>query len=193
MPKTIPYRVRRARFLLGMTQSQFAELFEVNEGTVSRWERGKLVPAPEKLDRIRDINLSAVIEDATKASPVLKYAAHMDDLKHPVLVSKGVREAIRRLGISEDMPSQPEEVLPATPEEHSCLHAFELIQQDRLWINRRTVYVETHCLSARFGWVDGVIAPLPFQDFALVEFAPSPPRRDGERISVRFRQPEDLK
>ena len=42
----IPYLVRRARLALGQTQSQFAEQFEVDDGTVSRWERGKLRPSP---------------------------------------------------------------------------------------------------------------------------------------------------
>ena len=42
----IPYLVRPARLALGQTQSQFAEQFEVDDGTVSRWERGKLRPSP---------------------------------------------------------------------------------------------------------------------------------------------------
>ena len=42
----IPYLVRRARLVLGQTQSKFAEQFEVDDGTVSRWERGKAPPLP---------------------------------------------------------------------------------------------------------------------------------------------------
>ncbi len=41
----ISYLARRARLVLGQTQSQFAEQFEVDDGTVSRWERGKLRPS----------------------------------------------------------------------------------------------------------------------------------------------------
>ena len=34
----VPFVVRRARLLMGMTQAEFAELFEVDDGTVSRNE-----------------------------------------------------------------------------------------------------------------------------------------------------------
>ena len=53
----IPYLVRRARLVLGQTQSQFAEQFEVDDGTVSRWERGKLRPSPAIIAQLREIVL----------------------------------------------------------------------------------------------------------------------------------------
>ena len=34
----VPFGVRRARLLMGMTQAEFAALFEVDDGTVSRNE-----------------------------------------------------------------------------------------------------------------------------------------------------------
>jgi transcriptional regulator with XRE-family HTH domain len=190
MSQNIPYLARRARFLLRMTQGQFAEMFAVDPGTVSRWERGKALPAPEKLNRIRDINLSVVVMGTTKASPMMKYVARRCDLKRPVVVSKGVRQAILRLGVSEaDLPGHIEQVLPVTPEEQGCLHALELIQQDPLWINRRAIFVETHCLSASFGWVDAMIIPAN-PEFALLEFVTAY-HQDGP-CGLRFVRPEDL-
>ena len=53
----VPFVVRRARLLIGMTQAEFAVLFEVDDGTVSRWKKGKLHPAPKVWKRIRDITL----------------------------------------------------------------------------------------------------------------------------------------
>ena len=53
----IPYLARRARLVLGQTQSQFAEQFEVDDGTVSRWERGKLRPSRAIIAKLREIVL----------------------------------------------------------------------------------------------------------------------------------------
>jgi hypothetical protein len=35
---SIPHLVRRARLVPGQAQTQFAEQFEADDGTVSRWE-----------------------------------------------------------------------------------------------------------------------------------------------------------
>ena len=53
----VSFVARRARLLMGMTQAEFAELFEVDDGTDSRWEQGKLRPAPKVWRRIRNITL----------------------------------------------------------------------------------------------------------------------------------------
>ncbi len=185
------YLARRARFLLNMTQAQFAELFEVDDGTVSRWERGRVTPSPEHLIRLRDINAHAIFDEVTKASPGMKYVAHVNDLTHPVHLSKGAREALKRLGLSE-RDVQELEVQPTNPEEHGALRALELIQQDPLWLKRRVVYAEAHCVSAYFGWVDAVVAPIHTQGIALVEWAKSP-RADEEGFWVRLVRPTDLK
>jgi len=42
--------IRKTR--LGLTQAAFAELAEVNQSTVSRWERGELSPTVEEVNRI---------------------------------------------------------------------------------------------------------------------------------------------
>jgi hypothetical protein len=57
MDVDVSFVVRRARLLMGMTQAEFAELFEVDDGTVSRCERGKLQPAPKVWKRNREITL----------------------------------------------------------------------------------------------------------------------------------------
>ena len=69
----VPFVVRRARLLMGMTQAEFAGLFGVDDGTVSRWERGKLHPASKVWRRIRNITLkedSLRDEALVRASPV---------------------------------------------------------------------------------------------------------------------------
>jgi len=74
----IPYLVRRARLVLGQTQTQFAEQFEVDDGTVSRWERGKLRPSPAIVAQLREtvLRMSFVAgKELIRASPILKLVA----------------------------------------------------------------------------------------------------------------------
>jgi transcriptional regulator with XRE-family HTH domain len=92
----VPFVVRRARLLMGMTQAEFAELFEVDDGTVSRWERGKLRPAPKVWKRIREITLredSLRDEALVRASPVYKYLVDIKRLTKPMVASRGISEA----------------------------------------------------------------------------------------------------
>jgi transcriptional regulator with XRE-family HTH domain len=170
--QNIPYLVRRARLLRSQTQARFAEEFEVDHGTVSRWECGKLVPAPKSLVRILAIDRSSSIEgdEVVRASPVSKYMAHMDDLKHPCVASKGLWAALRKAGLSaHEVDLHMHEVAPASPFEVSAIHALELIQSDPNWMKRRVIYAEARCLSASFGWVNIMAAPFSHQPFALVE------------------------
>ena len=97
----IPYLVRRTRLVLGQTQSQFAEQFEVDDGTVSRWERGKLRPSPAIIAHLREIVLRSSFvagKELIRASPILKFVSPIDDLKHPCVISKGIRAALKRAG-----------------------------------------------------------------------------------------------
>ena len=57
--KSVPFIVRRARLLLGMTVAEFAGLYGVDEATVAQWERGLAHPAPQVWAHIRSITLSA--------------------------------------------------------------------------------------------------------------------------------------
>jgi transcriptional regulator with XRE-family HTH domain len=44
-------RIRKHVF--GVDQAEFASIAQVSQGTVSRWERGKLVPSQQDLEAIR--------------------------------------------------------------------------------------------------------------------------------------------
>ncbi len=57
--KSVPFIVRRARLLLGMTVAEFAGLYGVDKATVAQWERGLAHPNPLVWARIRSITLSA--------------------------------------------------------------------------------------------------------------------------------------
>ena len=189
----IPYLVRRARLALGQTQSQFAEQFEVDDGTVSRWERGRLRPSPAILAQLREIVLRLCFvtgKELIRASPILKFLSPIDDLKHPCVISKGIRVALKRTGVSDRDLSIPLEVQAGTSPELSGAHALDMIQADPAWVNKRAAYAEAHCISACLGvWVEGMVIPLPDQPLALTEFILSSPLGGfGVRV-VRF---EDL-
>lgn len=50
-----PVEIKSIRMRLKLTQQAFAELLSVSFATVNRWERGKTVPQPDRIDRIRDL------------------------------------------------------------------------------------------------------------------------------------------
>src|SRR5271166_4863966 len=171
----IPYLVRRARLVLGQTQSQFAEQFEVDDGTVSRWERGKLRPSPAIIAHLREIVLRSGFvagKELIRASPILKCVSPIDDLKHPCVVSKGVRIALKRAGISDhDLSAHIKEVQVGASADLSGAHALDIIQADPAWVGRRAVYAEAHCFAVLLGvWVDAMVIPLPDEPLALIEF-----------------------
>jgi transcriptional regulator with XRE-family HTH domain len=190
----IPYLVRRARLVLGQTQTQFAEQFEVDDGTVSRWERGKLRPSPAIVAQLREtvLRLSFVAgKELIRASPILKFVSPIDDLKHPCVISKGIRLALKRAGIPDHDLSTPMEVQEGASPEISGAHALDMIQADPAWVNKRAAYAEAHCVAPRLGtWVDAMMIPLPDEPLALIEFTPSPPQGGFWVHVVRF---EDIR
>jgi len=189
----IPYLVRRARLVLGQTQSQFAEQFEVDDGTVSRWERGKLRPSRAIVAKLREIVLRLGFvagKELIWASPILKFVSPIDDLKHPCVISKGILTALKLAGVSDHDLSIPMEVQAGTSPELSGAHALDMIQADLAWVNKRAAYAEAHCIAARLGgWVEGMVIPLPDEPLALTEFILSSPLGGFWVRVVRF---EDL-
>ncbi len=169
--ENISYLVRRARLLLNMTQEQFAGMCEVDTGAVSRWERGKVRPAQKIFDLVRGVNRESAVQ-AVKASPVMKYVAHMDDLTHRCVVSKGLHSVLQEAGVSHlELASIGEVPKSLTYPLIDTYRAIELIQRDPLWVERRAIYADSHCLSTFGYWISLLAAPLPDRPYALVEFA----------------------
>ena len=187
----IPCLALRARLALGQTQSQFAEQFEVDDGTVSRWERGKLRPSPAIVAQLREtvLRMSSVAgKELIRASPILKFVSPIDDLKHPCVISKGIRLALKRAGMSDYDLSTPLEVQAGTSPELSAAHVLDMIQADPAWVNKHAAYAEAHCIAPRFGtWVDAMMIPLPDEPIALIEFTPSSPEGGFWVRVVRFK------
>jgi transcriptional regulator with XRE-family HTH domain len=52
---SFPQRVKRLRKATGMKQEELAEKLGVNQGTVSKWERGRQEPEPKHMDAIADL------------------------------------------------------------------------------------------------------------------------------------------
>jgi transcriptional regulator with XRE-family HTH domain len=179
--KSVPFIVRRARLLLGITRAQFAGLYGVVEETVSHWERGLAHPSPEIWARLRTLTVKAgslLDEDLVRVSPLDKFIVDIKDLTRPIVMSKGMLEALEAVEAS-DAASRPfdfAEIARENPAyEVSGTRALEIIQADPRWSTGEIVYAESHCLAPTLGgiWVNGMIAPLPERLAALIEFAPS--------------------
>ncbi len=78
--------------MLALTQGGFAERYNVDDSTVSRWERGVMEPSPAVLAKIQEV---AAVRDPihshnlVKASPVFKFLAPMARLAEPIIISRG--------------------------------------------------------------------------------------------------------
>jgi transcriptional regulator with XRE-family HTH domain len=148
-----PYLTRRARLRLGMTETQFAVMFDVDVITVSRWERGKLRSHPGACKRIRQIAGAAY--DGVRASPVAKYVVHRNDLLHPSLISQGLERILKRYGIDAKEAflgyNLRERVYRSAQYPLSGMHALEMIEADPRWRDGSAVYAEAHCISVLFG------------------------------------------
>ncbi len=169
---------------MGMTQEAFSEEFDVDPGTVSRWERGKLQPAPSVWKRIREIALHVsgpLSDEVITASPLMKRVARMEDLKTSQIVPKGL---LAEFGILPGALADAER-MALVPRSHpsycvSSSRLYDIVQQDPKWLKGGVVYAEGHCLAVALKqWVDAMIAPLPDRDAALIEFAISRRGEDG--------------
>jgi transcriptional regulator with XRE-family HTH domain len=109
--------VRRTRLLSGMKQSHLAELLGVGQASVSKWESGRHVPAPEILDRLArfvaeppqtpsDAILKRLVEQSARPMHLIC------DATHRLLAASQPRRSRWRLADNSGVPMWPY----ATPE-----------------------------------------------------------------------------
>jgi transcriptional regulator with XRE-family HTH domain len=184
------FLVRRARLLLGETQEEFAERFDVAISTVSRWERGRLHPAPKDYARIRAIEVADPnsARDLIRASRVYKFLADISDLRHPMVISRGLADGVaeatgytpEELGQTADLLLHSTYGPGSTHWNISTTHGLEVIEKTPCWQRGEIAYAEMHAYSLRLKtWLYSLIAPIADLDFALVESVadPKPDRR----------------
>jgi hypothetical protein len=186
-----PYLIRRARLLLGEKEAAFAAHFGVDEATVSEWEKGETRPSPKEWSWIHEtvFRSSDIVSEAVRSSRTYKCVACLDDLTRPTLLSRGVEEALARVGIASKDLTGPflANLVRSSPHYHiSGLNALTTIQASQSWLLGEVLYAEAHCFSPLLRmWLDCVIAPLPGRRAALIEAAPST-RGEKGGFWVRF-------
>jgi transcriptional regulator with XRE-family HTH domain len=180
-----------------MTQTQFAKMLDVDVTTLSRWEHGKLRPHPDAWKRIRQI--AGAGYDLVRASPAAKYVVRKNDLLHPSLISQGLERILQRYGINAKEvflgDNLRERVHRSVQYPVSGMHALEMIQADRRWLDGSAVYAEAHCISVLFGhtWSTLLVAPIPDANEAILEWgADTSLDPASEGFWVRFVTAEDL-
>jgi hypothetical protein len=186
-----PYLVRRARLLLGEKEAAFATHFGVDEATVSGWENGQSHPSTKQWSWIHEaiFRSSDIVSEAVRAARTYKFVVSQNDLTSPTVISRGVEEALARVGIeSKDLTGQFLAILVRSSPHYdiSGVKALSIIQANQSWIAGEVLYAEAHCLSPLLRkWLDCVIAPLPGKRVALIEAAPSSLGENGG-FGVRF-------
>ncbi len=171
MPIPISFMVRRARFIRGETQGQFATHMGTDQATVSRWERSKGAPNSSNLAEIRRIITSAEpchSRAYIEAAPTIKYMCERDNFLKPLVISRGLAEAA---GFDpDDVISNPEAYMG---EGARCLN--KAVQSDTRWDRGEIAFFEARFFSANLReWVRAIGAPLAETNAALVEMAPDP-------------------
>lgn len=186
-----PYLIRRARLLLGEKEEEFAKRFSVGEATVSGWENGQACPSPKHWSWIRESlsRSSNILSEAVRACLTYKCVVSLDNLTSPTIVSKGMEEALIRIGIERKDLTGPFLAILArsSPQyEISGIKALSIVQSNQSWIRGEVIYAEAHCYSPAFKtWLDCIMAPLSGQHAALIEAAPSSQGEKGG-FWVRF-------
>ncbi len=156
-----PFMCRRARLIMGYTQQLFAEEMDVDPATVSRWECSKLTPSPSVLSRIREISRRAepAHSDAyILSSPTMKYLCKLDDFSVPILLSKGLLEAI---GVTlEEVLKDPDRLWSADSDGQ---RVNDIVQADPRWLRGEIAFFETIHKAAIPGetrWWRSIGAPI---------------------------------
>jgi hypothetical protein len=174
-----PYLIRRARLLLGEKEAAFATHFGVDEATVSGWEKGENHPSPREWSWIHEtvFRSSDIVSEAVRTARTLKCVVSLNNLTCPTLISRGIEEALAKVGIESKDLTGPFLANLARSSPHydiSAVKALSIIQADQSWIKGEVIYAEAHCYSPTLKvWLDCVIAPLPGKHAALIEAAPS--------------------
>lgn len=150
-----PYLVRRARLLLGEKEAEFAKRFGVDEATVRGWEKGQACPSPKNWSWIRGSlsRSSNILSEAVRSSHSYKCVVSLNDLTSPIIVSKGMEEALARIGIErEDLTGQFLAILARSSPQYeiSGIKALSMVQSNQSWIRGEVIYAEAHCYSPAF-------------------------------------------
>jgi transcriptional regulator with XRE-family HTH domain len=171
MPIPISFMVRRARFIRGETQGQFASHMGTDQATVSRWERTKSAPSSSNLAEIRRIIASAEpchSRAYIEAAPTIKYMCQRDNFLKPLVISRGLAEAA---GFDpDDVIRNPEPYM-----KEGIRRLNEAMQSDARWERGEIAFFEARFFSANLGgWLRAIGAPLAETNAALIEAAPDP-------------------
>ena len=171
MSSPIPFMVRRARLIRGETQREFAIHLGVDQGSISRWERGKSEPTSSKLDEIRKIITTAEPSYSRayiKASPTLKHMCQRDNFLKSVVLSRGLAELI---GVDpDDIIRNPESYTSYIKEGEGIHRLNEAVQSDARWKRGEIAFFEARYFAPILGeWVRAIGAPLAEANAALLE------------------------
>ena len=144
MPIPISFMVRRARFIRGETQGQFAIHMGTDQATVSRWERTKSEPSSSNLSEIRRIIASAEpchSRAYIEAAPTIKYMCERENFLKPLVISKGLAEAAGFDPVA--VIKNPE------PYMKEGIRRFNAaMQSDARWERGEVAFFEAHFFSA---------------------------------------------
>ncbi len=177
MPIPLSFMVRRARFIRGETQGDFAFHMGVDPATVSRWETSKIEPAPANLGEVRRIIATAEpchSRAYIEAAPTIKYVCRRDNFLKPLVISRGLAEAAA-FG-PDEVIRNPESYFKEGDDGHRLNKA---VQSDARWERGEIAFFEATFFAPNLGeWLRSIGAPLAETNAALIEAAPDPTAKE---------------
>jgi transcriptional regulator with XRE-family HTH domain len=144
---------------------------DVDQATVSRWEREKGEPTAAHLSAIRRIIATAEpchSHAYIKAAPTIKYMCQLDNFLKPLVISRGLAEAA---GFDpDDVIRNPEHYI-----KEGLRRLNKAVQSDARWERGEIAFFEARFFApALREWVRAIGAPLAETNAALIEAAPDP-------------------
>jgi len=144
---------------------------DVDQATVSRWEREKGEPTAAHISAIRRIIATAEpchSRAYIEAAPTIKYVCQRHNFLKPLVISRGFAEAA---GFDpDDVIRNPERYM-----KEGIRRLNKAVQSDARWERGAIAFFEARFFAQQLGeWVRAIGAPLAETNAALIEAAPDP-------------------
>ena len=185
-----PVLVKRIRFLSSLKQADLAETLNVDQTSVSRWERGHTIPDFSVQKRLRDMlrNLEPVIDRRfIESAPGFMSVSRMDAVGFLNATSEA------SAGQFQHTPSEMRDrwFYDLAPEhERACM---ETIDATKGWREGEVVYLTARlCILGL--WVEYKVAPIGQTDLCLCIGAALPPQEDlsEDEFQLTFKSYDEL-
>lgn len=155
--------IKRLRLIQSRTQGQFAEIMDVEQGTISRWERGRDVPDLEHQRQLRDMLHKLEANIPPSAIESMAGIALLYRTTEPGLLAASSVRAAHEHG-SSAMEMRGRNIAKQWPD--SVREMQELLMQSKAWHSGCVALVRAKAFRINGQWCD--VTGLPINGAGLI-------------------------